>query len=337
MNNETLSYTINIAGQEITQQDPQGLEHLSVETHLDKVGVAQLTFAVDGPSWSSFVIGDEAEISVGTGSKVFGGVITEKRHSFRRGVHTITIVVMDPAIKLASSRKTRVFEETSDSDVFSSVCGEAGVETGTVDSTSEVPLYTFQRNESDLRFLRRLAARNGYLVYAVDGKVNFAKPQFGGGSVELSNENMISYDCGVSSASVPPNLTVYGWSYVEKRMVSYTASSGDLFTIGGGSDAVAETGTIWQEDSYISDVQVSTDGGAEAMAVGELNRLARSFVRGRAIVQANGDLYAGVGVTFSGMDAGGNPEGVVVSCRHVADIRSGTTTEIHFVSNTKPE
>jgi phage protein D len=335
--NETLSYKVTIGGQDVTQQSPSGLEYMSVETHLDKVGVAELTFAAGGMGWDSFAIGDEATVKVGTGEKVFGGVITELRHSFRRGVQTFTVVVMDPSVKLASSRHVRVFEETSDSDVFSSVCGEAGVSTDVVDSTPEVPKYTFQRNESDLRFLRRLASRNGYLLYAVDGKVNFAKPQFSGSALEIDYGELITYECAVSTVAVPPSLTVYGWSYVEKRTVSYTASSGDLFKIGGGADGVSETGTVWQADSYVSDVQVATDGGAEAMAVGELNRLARGFVRGRATTQGRGDLYAGVKVKFTGFDGGGNAEGVVVSCRHVMDPRAGMTTEVHFVSNTKPE
>src|SRR5690606_11514804 len=161
----------------------------------------------------------------------------------------------------------------SDSDIASDVLGQAGVETGTVDSTSGTHKYVMQRSESDLVFLRRLAARNGYLIDSDhEGKVDFKKPQFSGSAIELGREELIDFDYTVSVQGVPPSVTVVGWDYAAKEVVSHTASSGDVVKIGSGADGVSESGTIWQDDAFISDLWVTDASLAESSAVAELNR-----------------------------------------------------------------
>jgi hypothetical protein len=43
--NVTPQYTIKVAGQELTQKEPKGLQFVSVEDHVDMIGVAELAFA----------------------------------------------------------------------------------------------------------------------------------------------------------------------------------------------------------------------------------------------------------------------------------------------------
>jgi phage protein D len=301
------------------------------------IGIAQITLGMGSDAaWSSYKIGDPVEVKVGGSStKIFVGVITEFRFVWRHGVRTFSIVAMDPLCKLAASRQTKTWENVKDSDVASSVISEGGCTAGVVDSTNDTNKWVFLRNESYLFFLKRLAAKNGFVLLANEGKVDFKKASFSDNPVEVTRDDVVLLDFNWATQVVPPDLTVYGWDYVAKEKVEGTGSSGDITTIGGGKNAVSETGTIWQKSSYVSDVMVSSQTGAKDMAVGEINRHARNAVRGRAIVQGNGSLHAGVKVTFSEMGTGLNPEAYVLSSRHTVD-ENGFVTEIHFCSNTFP-
>ena len=78
-------------------------------------------------------------------------------------------------------------------------------------------------------------------------------------------------------------------------------------------------------------------GAAKDVAVAELNRLARNFLRGRAVVDGNGKLFAGVSIKFTGHRDGFNPEAYVISARHLYESNRGFSTEVRFCSNTFPE
>ncbi len=331
-------FTVTVSGQESTHKEPNGLIHVLVEDHIDMIGIAQFCFAKKGSmEWNKYKIGDDVEVeTVGSERKIFVGVITGFRHVANESGETLTIQAMDPLVKLGSSRFTKVYEEQKDSDVVSSVLSEASVDQGTIDATDETHKYILQRNESHLTFLRRLAARNGYRLTSNEGKIDFVKVQYSESPIEFERTDVGMLDYHFTDQRIPSKLTVYGWNYVKKEMVEGSASSSDIDTIGSGDNAVDKTGQIWQKESWISDVQVASQDGAKAMAVGELNRLARGFLRGRARVAGNSEIHAGVKIKIVGHVAGFNPEGFVVSSRHTIDSAKGTQTEFQFCGNTYP-
>lgn len=336
--NKTVRFEVTAGGQTLSQEKSKGLEYLFVEDHADMIGVCHATFALKGEmEWSTFKVGDDFQVKVGGSDYiVFKGVITELRHSWTNGHEGLTLVALDPLCKLASSRRTKTWNDMTDSSIAEEVITNAGCEVGTVDATQGTNKYVLQRNESDLYFIKRLAARNGYVVTCTEGKIDFKKTQFSEQAVEVSGSQLISIDYGMSTMNVPQEVTVIGWDYVTKQRVEGTATSGDVEAIGALQNSVSAAGQIWADPSYISDVQVSSQEGAKQMAISELNRLARNFLRGRAVIQGNGQVHHGVKVKFSGHRKGFNVEGYVVSARHVMD-PNGFHTELHFCANTVPE
>ncbi len=254
---------------------------------------------------------------------------------------------MDPTCKLAASRVVSVWpnppkgptdpsQTIRDSDVMNEVITNGGCTVGQIDPSEEEHNYVFQRNESNLRFLRRLAARNGMYVRTnpTDGSVDVVKLQVKGSAVDIAKGDVIALDYTYSPKALPPQITTYGWDYVTKEMIEGTASSGDIDTIGSGTNAV-DNPVVWQgESAYLSDVQVSSQGMAKTLAVAELNRMARSFLRGKAIVAQNAALRSGVSVKFEGHREGFNAEGYVLSTRHRWYMNGDATTEVLFCANT---
>ncbi len=340
--NEAFRYTVTITGKdtagssksEYSQASPAGLDHVIVEDHVDMIGMSQLQFNLNQCGWDQFKIGNEVEVSVGgSDRKMFAGVISGVRMSLQSGREVVTVMAMDPLCKMASSRVTRTWTDKTDSAIVEDVLGG---DKGNVEATDETHAYVLQRNESNLEFLKRLAARSGRLLMANEGKVDFIVPNMGGSPVDIAADAIESLDFGYSSAEVPKSVTCYGWDYVTNEKVEGTAGEVEE-PVGDGSDAVTETGKIWEENSFISDVLVSSQDGAKAMAEAELARAARNFLRGRAVIEGNGELFAGSTVKFSGMRPGFNVTAYVVSTRHVMELSRGFTTELNFCSNTMPE
>lgn len=331
------SFRVNVGSTECTQDDPKKMLRLVVETHLDKIGVAQVTFTGDIKP-SDFNIGDDVSISVGGCSDpAFVGIVTGFRHTWRGGIESVTVEAMDPLIKLAASRETKVWggdtsDQIKDSDAANDAISAGGCDAGNVEDTPGTRPYILQRNESNLAFLKRLAARNGYLVFCEEGKVNFQKPQFSGQSVDITQPDIKNLDYSRSDVEIPNAVHVEGWDYIAKERV--TASSSDVTPIGGGSPASA---TTYGADLYISDVFVNSESGAKEMAEAEMNRLARSFVRGSCTVMGNGQLKIGGKIKLDGSYQGFNPEGLIVGVRHVVEPGTVYDTTVWFVGNTEPE
>ncbi|TVQ94138.1 MAG: phage late control D family protein [Deltaproteobacteria bacterium] len=334
------SYTVEVSGLgTATQDDPSELERFVVETHLDKIGFAQITYSGHLKP-SDVSIGGDVKISVGGAKETtFKGVVTGLRLRKAAGHVTVTVEAMDPLVKLAASRRTKYWggepdDEVMDSDLVSEVISDGGCTEGNVESTPGGRPYVLQRNESNLAFLKRLAARNGFLLYAEDGKVNFEKPQFSASPQEIKGADVQQLDFTRSDVDVPPSVHVTGWDYIGKSVVHGEFGSSSIEKIGGEGPASAVT---YSAQTHISDVFVDSDSSAKAMAEAEMNRLARSFVRGTCTTTGNGAVKIGGKVQFQGLYSDFNPEGLVVGVRHVMEPGSGFVTMFWFVGNTEPK
>ena len=93
---------------------------------------------------------------------------------------------------------------------------------------------------------------------------------------------------------------------------------------------------IFSGTSFLSDILVNDQTSAKALAVSELNRLARNFLRGRASIQGNAEMFAGGQIQFKDHRNGFNAAGYLLSTRHRVYVRGGFTTELVFCSNTFP-
>lgn len=333
--NQTAKFAVKIGSLEASQKSNSGVEAFFVEEHLDMVGMAQITLRPNQSiDFSQFKIGEDVSIKVSGESREWKGIITGFRLAVEGNENKLTIIAMDPLCKLSSSRHTRTWEDMADSDIVSDVLGKAGVSAGTVTSTSGVNPYVFQRNESDLNFLKRLAARNGFVLRAVEGKVNFEELPTGD-SQDLESQTAKALEFTWTPMGIPPKVKVHGYDYLTKTETN--GEHGSFTPIGGGQDPVAYGNKkIWQEDSHISDMVVTSDSGASAIAAAELERLGRNFLRGRAVVDGDGNLYPGGGINWVVSDKM-KAETLIISTRHIVTTQpEDFRTEVTFSSNTSP-
>jgi phage protein D len=248
---------------------------------------------------------------------------------------------MDPLHTLTRGRKTKQYEEMSDSDVVKQVLGDAGL-TASADSTSPTHEYILQRNESDMCFVKRLAARNNFVLRMEKGKACFKKAQYSGNgteihlgqSVDADGTPLMSVNMAFSAVEQIQEFVVRGWDFNKKEEIVGTASSSDVDKIGDGELGLDVCSTFGDATAYVTDVPVADQSMADVMAKSELNRLSRQFLRGTAKLRGGVgvEVCAGAMITLSGLPENYNGRFFIVSTRRSWST-GGTTLDLTFCSN----
>jgi len=331
------SYNVSLGGTTFQQTSNDGLQRLVIEDSQDSCDMLTLTVggAESQPSWN-FEIGGKVEAKVGAGaSNIFTGEITALEPGFQvEGISSMTIRCMDNAHRLGRGRKTRFWENMKDSDVASEVGSECGLSVD-ADATEETHPYILQRNESNIAFLKRLAARNNFLCTVRDGKLQFKKATFSGTTTDVKmGESLRSVRMSYNTSDMVQKVIVRGWDIKKKQEIVGQATTGDITKIGGGQLGADVAAAFGDATAYITDVPVSSQAMANAIAKAEIERIARQFCHGTGSIQGNDAVRAGSMVNFSGLASKQDGKYYIVSSRHVISNRSGYTTEFTFCSNT---
>lgn len=333
------SYLVTVGGMQYKQTEADGLAQLVIEDHVDLVQMMSLRMGggENRPTWD-VKIGDPVEVKVGEGSTpIFVGEVTALEPSFQAdGVSSITIRALDNVHRLGRGRKTRFWNDMKDSDVVSEVGAECGLSVE-ADPTSEVLPYILQRNESNIAFCKRLAARNNYILRVDPEKKTllFKKASFQGQSTEVEmGKTLRSLRMAYNTSDQVQKVVVRGWDPSKKQEIVGEATTGDIEAIGGGEIGASTSACFGDATAYVTDVPVTSQSMAREIAVAEINRLARSFCRGSGTVQGNDKIRAGAVVDLKGLAPGQNGKVFILSSRHVISGRTGYTTEFTFCSNT---
>ena len=313
-----------------------GVQLITIEDHVDMVNM--MTVRMGGtegqPEWS-WKVGDDVSAKVGQGtSELFKGQIVSMEPSYQvEGIGSINIRCMDKTHILGRGRKTKAWEDMKDSDVVSEVASECGLSVDAQD-TGTVHPYILRRNESAIAFCKRLAARNNYLLMVEDGSLLFKPAEFGGSVFTVKmGDNLRSMRMSFNSNDQVQEAVVRGWDIMKKEAIVGKATTGDFKKIGGGELGADKSSQFGSATAYITDVPVSSQEQADAIAKHELNRISRSYCRGSAGVQGDDKIRAGKMITIEGLQEGNNGDFFVVSSRHIISNRTGYTTEFSFCSN----
>lgn len=313
-----------------------GVQLITIEDHVDMV--TMMTVRMGGtegqPSWD-WKIGDTATAKIGQGtSELFSGQIVSLEPSYQiEGIASINIRCMDKMHILGRGRKTKFWEDMKDSDVVTEVASECGLSVDAED-TGTIHPYILRRNESAIAFCKRIAARNNYLLKFEDGKIIFKPAQFSGSVFTLKmGETLRSLRLSYNTNDQVQEAVVRGWDIMKKEPIVGKAGTGDIQKIGGGELGADIAGQFGTSTAYITDVPISSQETADAIAKHELNRLSRQFCRGSASIQGKDTVRAGKMITIEGLQTGSNGEYFVVSSRHIISNRTGYSTEFSFCSN----
>ncbi len=333
MSKRVPKFHVKADGSEISQQEQTDLLQInielrrqapaSVEILFDNQVMEQSELSSDPPydSRNHLSPGKVIEVSLGYEgeqlTKVFEGeVIGTRVKMLDNGPKTFTLRAFDFLHRLTRGRKTRTFLEMKFSDIVQAVAGDWSL-SADVEDTQFLREYVIQHNQTDLDFIRGIAAWLDFdlrIPHLEDAsKLCFAPPDVGGDPVikaVYENPNLSAssppevylrkFDGRLSLARVVSEVIVRGWDPKRKEEILGTASLSLYDKMGGEVSATEEVQEKWGEtERQLVDYKVFSQEEAAKIAESKLNEYARTFIRADVEIQGSTLLAPGSTVEIS--------------------------------------
>jgi uncharacterized protein involved in type VI secretion and phage assembly len=333
-------YSVLVNGQEIDPALGTRLNEIRVVDYLTLPDLCTFTVGFDAAEEGSdrhpidespFEIGTSLEVKLGARSElgitsVFKGQIVTIEPQFTSGGAELTVRAFDRSHLLNRSRKVRVFQDMSASDIVQKILSEAGLK---ADVTSTSTLFPFmqQDNETDLDFIWRLANRVGY-EFVVDDETGAFRPVGSSAPIEL--------EWPIEVQDFRPRMT--GIQQVEKVTVRSWDAKAKQATVGEANvpNQTSEIGALRQKtvDAFgnTSSILIPTEPTVDAaeakdLAQAMLDRLANAYVGADGSCFGNPLVRAGAMVKITGVGTKFGGTYRVQSSNHVLQGGGAYTTE----------
>lgn len=247
----------------------------------------------------------------------------------------------DPAHRLFRGRRTQSYTQTTASDAVRQVAGRAGIEIGTVESTTTVFEHLAQCGQTDWEFLDGLARQAGFELAVRDNKLDFGRrkaaadaPDDQGPTVPdplvlRFGADLLRVRSVVTAAEQVERVQVRGWDIGQKRAIVAEAKAGTtsvtLPTIEPGQLAEAFGAPSYVATDHAYRTQAEADAAAEALA----ERIGSSFAEVEAVTRGNPKLRADVPVCLENVGQPFDGKYMITAARHrYAPSARGYTTAL---------
>jgi Rhs element Vgr protein len=338
--NASPSYKVKANGTAIPIE--YNLVSLVIFNEINKLASARLIF-LDGDASKNdfplsnkpdFLPGSAIQIEVGYKGQdviVFKGIVIKS--SIKLTNNKTSFLVADckhDTVKLTKVRKSKIFLQQKDSDIFSTLAQAKSI-TLDVDDTKVQHEEMVQFNCSDWDFIITRAEANGLLVWADEDKLAIKKPSLASkGVMELKfGNNLLEFDAEMDGRFQFDTVKATGWD-PSSQAVKETQGSAPS---GLQSQGNVSTSTL---SSKTGDADVTMVHGAfvnetELRSWADAQQLKNTLskIRGRAKCQGSSDLKPGVNVTLAGMGDRFNGTAFISGVRH--EINQGNWfTDVEF-------
>jgi hypothetical protein len=273
----------------------------------------------------------EAGGGVGTG-KIFEGKITALEGRYVR-VRPPELLVMaeDRLQDLRMTRRTRSFENMSDSDLVQQIASPYGL-TADVDVTGPTHKVLTQVNQSDLAFLRERARAVDAEVW-VDGDTLHAKARARRGQGDISitlGKGLLECQVSADLAGQTTGFTVSGWDVSGKQGIQYQATDSTLGAElnGDQSGATVLRSALGTRDQQIVHLAPVTSQEAQTLAESNFRAVARRFVTGAVLAEGDARLRVGTTVKLDGLGTLFDGRYYITRARHLFDLHNGFRTQV---------
>jgi uncharacterized protein len=295
-----------------------GLLSLLVEESTDGLYRFEATFGNWGSSGSTvgFLYFDRQVLDFGksisvvagdrdTESTLFEGRITALEARFPQDSPAeIGVLAEDRLQDLRMVRRTRTFEDASDSDIFEQIASAHSLQRE-IDIDGPTYPVLAQVNQSDLAFLRERARAIDAEVW-VSGSKLFAQARGrrNQGTLNLAfGAGLREFSVLADVANQRTSLTVNGWDVETKEAVAYEAAEvsirNELNGFQSGSTVVQQA--FGNRAERIVHMVPFSDGEARSFAEASYRKMARRFVTGKAMAEGDGRLRVGTRVDLTGV------------------------------------
>lgn len=276
-----------------------------------------------------------ADLLVGTGDaaapvEIFRGKVSAIEMVCSYGKPPELVVLAEDALTGARRvRRSQVYADMAPSDVFSAVASGLGL-LPTIEGLGAPTATWVQLNETDLGFLRRLAARFDADLQITGTTLTVTPRQdVQRGTIDLTlNSQLARVRVSADLADQVSSTSTAGWNPRQGSTVSGSASAITHGGPGSGKSGVdLATELFDSRNEHVAAIVVSSDEEAQAVAVAALDQRARRFVRAQGTAEGNARMRVGAQVRLSGISAQFDNTYYLVQACHLFDMQQGYRTE----------
>ena len=242
----------------------------------------------------------------------------------------LLIMAEDRLQDLRLTRRTRTFENISDSTLFQQVASQYGLQAN-VDVTGPTYRVLAQVNQSDLAFLRERARAIDAELWIASGSLNVkSRNRRETDDVTLTyGQGLFEFNVLADISTQASGFVVSGWDVLGKQPISYRATDSALASeLNGDLSGGKVLGTaIGQHDQQIVHDLPFTTQEAQALAESEFRHAARRFVTGTGMAEGDARIQVGTKLTLQALGTMFDGNYYVTRVRHLFDSTSGYRTQ----------
>ncbi len=276
--------------------------------------------------FNTVALGDKIEIAFGLAQQktVFKGEVTGIEERYGDGVPQIVLLAEDALHRLARHRISRPFVQQSPNSIVQTLASDAGLQADA--KLSDTPGDYNQLNESDLHFLRRLAARYGATPKVVDTTLTCRQREALPAPVTLdAGDTLKRLRVIADLARQPLQAVASGQDLTAGTAITATGSS-LMVAASGPTAASLLRGLGWDGDETFMFPAPATQAEATDFANAALDAQGRRFLHGDLVCTGNPDVTVGAAVSLTGVSPRLAGVYAVVACAHLFDESAGYQT-----------
>jgi uncharacterized protein len=331
--------TISIAGTEDTGLS-QALLQLSIHESVQGLYRCEARFGNWGPKDNSigYLYFDRKKIDFGKAfqvkveqDKIVDGRISAIEATFPEGSPPeISVLLEDRFQDLRMTRRTRTFNDVSDSDVMNKIASDHGLQPG-INVSGPTYKVLAQVNQSDLAFLRERARSIDAEVWMDDRTLNAKqRSSRNDGTVKLTfGGDLLQFTAMADLAGQRTSVSASGWDVSSKSALKYEATDSAISNeLNGDTSGISILKSAFgdRKENLAHAVPV-TSQEAQSVAEAFFRMSARRFVVGRGVAQGNAKLRVGTYVDLKGLGPLFEGKYYLSEVHHTFDSAHGFLTE----------
>jgi phage protein D len=274
--------------------------------------------------------GKTLEIKRGDSTLFNGKIMALEAHYPPQQTPQISVLAEDRFQDLRMTRRTRTFENVTDSDVFNQIANDHGL-SPTVDVNGPTYKVLAQVNQSDLAFMRERARKIDAELWMSGNTLNArTRSNRNGGNLQLTRgSDLREFRVLADLATQRTSVTVNGWDVSGKTGLQFEATASAISSeLNGDSSGISilQSAVGRRKEALVHTVPLNSQE-AQAVAESYFKMSARRFVVGRGIAETSGSLRAGAKVELLNLGPLFSGKYYVTEVVHLFDSRKGLRTE----------
>lgn len=277
--------------------------------------------------------GKELTVECGTpdaSQAIFKGRITGMEALYpQQRAPELTVLAEDRFQDLRMERRTRSFENVSDSDVIQQLASQHGL-SAQVDVDGPTYRVLAQVNQSDLAFLRERAVAIDADLWVEDRTLHAqTRSRRTSGNVTLTyGADLLEFTVLADLAHQRTSVKVSGWDVASKDKIDEEATESVVSSEldGGRSGSTVLARALAERKERVVFATPLSQAEARAVAEARYRTRARRFLRGHGVVDGRPGIRVGSKLDIRGLGDLFNGNYYVTRARHTFDLRDGYRT-----------